>query len=130
MFDKDLLLQRLQELPFPKKEYLVVAGSAMVLHGFRPQTHDIDLGCSTRLADQLEQQGYAVSYCQDETRRILYSENIEIFENWIEGAVEMIGGIPVVCVDGLIKMKKRLGRAKDLADISLIEKVRQANRLS
>lgn len=130
MFDKDSLLQRLQELPFPKKEYWVVAGSAMVLHGFRPQTHDIDLGCSTRLADQLEQQGYAVSYCQDEARRILYSENIEIFENWIEGAVEMIGGIPVVCVDGLIKMKKRLGRAKDLADISLIEKVRQANRLS
>lgn len=130
MFDKDSLLQQLQELPFSKKEYWVVAGGAMVLHGFRPQTHDIDLGCSTRLADQLEQQGYAVSYCQDGTRRILYSENIEIFENWIEGAVEMVGGVPVVCVDGLIKMKKGLGREKDLADISLIEKVRQANRLS
>ena len=96
----------------------------MVLHGFRPQTHDIDLGCSTLLADQLERQGYAVSRCEDGSRKILYSENIEIFENWIEGTVEMIDGVPVVCIDGLIRMKKRLGREKDLADIALIEKVR------
>lgn len=57
MFDKLSLLQRLQELSFSETEYWVVAGSAMVLHGFRPHTHDIDLGCSTRLADKLEQQG-------------------------------------------------------------------------
>ena len=96
----------------------------MVLHGVRPQTHDIDLGCSTLLADKLEQQGYAVSRCEDGTRKILYSENIEIFENWIDGAVEIISGVPVVCIDGLIQMKKKLGREKDLADIALIEKVR------
>ena len=43
MFDKKSLLRRLQELPFSKNEYWVVAGGAMVLHGFRTQTHDIDL---------------------------------------------------------------------------------------
>lgn len=122
MFDKSSLLQQLQALSFPEKEYWVVAGGAMVLHGFRPQTHDIDLGCSTRLADQLEQQGYAVSRCKDGTRKISYSENIEIFENWIEGTVETVDGVPVVSVDGLIQMKKKLGREKDLADIALIEK--------
>lgn len=57
MFDKYSLVQRLQELPFSKEEYWVVAGGAMVLHGFRLQTQDIDLGCSTSLADRLEQQG-------------------------------------------------------------------------
>lgn len=35
------LLQRLQELSFSEKEYWVVAGAAMVLYGFRPQTHDV-----------------------------------------------------------------------------------------
>lgn len=125
MFDKYSLLQQLQGLSFSKKEYWVVAGGAMVLHGFRPQTHDIDLGCSTLLADQLEQQGYMVSHCDDGTRRILYSENIDFFENWIDGTVEIISGVPVVCVDGLIQMKKKLGREKDLADITLIEKVRR-----
>lgn len=125
MFDRCSLIQRIQELPFSEKDYWVIAGGAMVLHGFRPQTHDIDLGCSTILADELERQGYAVSRCKDGTRKILYSENVEIFENWIEGTVEIISGIPVVGVDGLIRMKKKLGREKDLADIALIERAEE-----
>lgn len=129
MFDKDSLLQQLQKLSFSEKEYWVVAGGAMVLYGFRSQTPDIDLGCSTLLADKLEQQGYVVSRCEDGTRKILYSENVEIFENWIEGTVEIISGVPVVCVDGLIQMKKKLGREKDLADIAIIEKEREISQL-
>lgn len=122
MFDKSSLLQRLRDLPFPESEYWVVAGSAMVLHGFRAQTRDIDLGCTTLLADQLEQQGYIVSRCEDGTRRIKYSGDVEIFENWIEGTVETVSGVPVVCVDGLIQMKTKLGREKDLADIAFMER--------
>ena len=125
MFEKLSLLRRLRKLPFSEKEYWVVAGGAMVLHGFRPQTRDIDLGCTALLADKLERQGYAVSYCEDGTRKILYSENIEIFENWSEDTVEIIDGVPVVSIDGLIEMKKKLGREKDLEDIALIEKVRK-----
>ena len=121
MFDKQSLIRRLKELSFPEEEYWVVAGGAMVLHGFRTQTRDIDLGCSTFLADRLEEQGYYVSHCDDGTRKISYSEDIEIFENWLEGTVEVISGIPVVCVDGLIQMKKKLGREKDLLDIALIK---------
>ena len=83
------------------------------------------MGCTTRLADQLERQGYVVSRCKDGTRKISYSENVEIFENWIEGTVEIVSGVPVVCVDGLIQMKKQLGREKDIADIAQIEKVRK-----
>ena len=97
----------------------------MVLHGFRPKTHDIDLGCSTFLADKLEQQGYTVSRCKDGSRKILYAADVEIFENWIEGTVEIISGVPVVCVEGLVQMKKKLGRDKDLADIALIERMRK-----
>ena len=129
MFDKSSLRKRLCELSFPETEYWVVAGGAMVLHGFRPQTHDIDLGCSTLLADELERQGYAVSLCDDGSRKILYSEDVEVFENWIEGTVEMIDGVPVVSVDGLIRMKKKLGRDKDFADIALIENMRETERL-
>lgn len=122
MLNKEDLVQRLNELPFPKSEYWVVAGGAMVLHGFRPHTHDIDLGCSTLLADSLEQQGFKVLRCADGTRKIIYSAAIEIFENWLEDGVETICGIPVVSAGGLIKMKEKLGREKDFADIALIKK--------
>jgi len=130
MFDKYSLLQRLQELPFPEKEYWVVAGGAMVLHGFRSQTHDIDLGCTTCLADKLERLGYTVFRCEDGTRKILYSDDVEFFENWIAGTVEIISGVPVVCVEGLIQMKRNLGREKDLADIDQIEKGRSTSHRS
>lgn len=130
MFDKFSLLQRLQELPFPEKEYWVVAGSAMVLHGFRSQTHDIDLGCTTRLADKLERLGYTVFRCENGTRKILYSDDVEIFENWIAGTVEIVSGVPVVSVEGLIQMKRNLGREKDLADIDQIEKGRSTSHRS
>ncbi len=119
--NRDTLLQRLKELSLPKEEYWVVAGGAMVLHGFRTETHDIDLGCSTFLADKLEKQGYIISYCEDGNRRIRYSNDVELFENWIEGEVELVSGIPVISIDGLVQMKRKLGREKDLTDILLIE---------
>ena len=121
--DKFSLINRLNKLPFPKNEYWVVGGGAMVLYGFRNQTLDIDLGCSTVLADALEQQGYAVSYCTDGTREILYAEDISIFENWLEDTVETISSIPVISVEGLIQIKRKLGREKDLADIVLIKNI-------
>jgi len=120
MFDKQSLIQRVKELSLPDGEYWVVAGGAMVLHGFRPQTHDIDLGCSSLLADILERQGYPTTLCDDGTRKIRYSDDVEIYENWLEGEVEMVGSVPVVSADGLIRMKSKLGREKDLADIELI----------
>ena len=127
MFDQYSLLQHLQELGLPETEYWVVGGGAMVLHGFRPKTHDIDLGCSTLLADVLEQQGHQVVRCDDGSRKIVYSKDIEIFENWLEGTVESVNGIPVVSADGLIEMKRKLGRDKDWADIALIEKARRGH---
>lgn len=120
MFDKQSLIQRVKELSLPDGEYWVVAGGAMVMHGFRPQTRDIDLGCSSLLADILERHGYPTTLCDDGTRKIRYSDDVEIFENWLEGEVEMVGSVPVVSADGLIRMKSKLGREKDLADIELI----------
>ena len=122
MFTKNSLRERLKELPFPEAEYWVVAGAAMVLHGFRPETRDIDLGCTTLLADQLQEQGYPVFHFDDGTRKITFSEDVELFENWIEGTVETVDGVPVVSAAGLIRMKRALGREKDLKDIALIEK--------
>ncbi len=123
MFDKQSLIRRLKELPFSVREYWVVGGGAMVLYNFRPLTHDIDLGCTSILADKLERQGFPVSICGDGTRKIAYSEDIEIFENWLEGSVVSVDEVPVVSVDGLIEMKRKLGRKKDFADIALIRRL-------
>ena len=125
MLDRRALLDRLRALPIPATEYWVVAGAAMVLHGFRAETRDVDLGCTPALADELERQGFDVTRTADGARKIALSQDVEIFENWLEGEIERIDGVPVVSVEGLIAMKRRLGRAKDIADIALIERARE-----
>ena len=111
------ILERLKQLNYSRSEYWVVAGSAMVLHGFRETTSDIDLGCTKALADTLESSGCKTTVLDDGTRKIWVSKDVEIFENWLFDDVVIIEGIPVISLEGLLEMKKQLGRAKDIEDI-------------
>lgn len=118
---KEDLLRRLEELGFDRKEYWVVSGGAMVLYGLREKTHDLDLGCTATLADRLENQGYPITRLPDGTRKITFAEDVELFENWIYDTVTEVEGVPVISLEGLIAMKKTLGREKDQRDLMLIE---------
>ena len=115
------LIERVKALPFPKEDYWVITGGAMVLYGLREQTHDIDLGCTSRLADELEQQGAEVSIRKDGTRKLVLGGDVEIMENWLYDRVETVEDIPVLSLKGLKEMKLSLGREKDLRDVALID---------
>ena len=115
------ILSALAQLDFDKREYWVITGGAMVLYGLREQTHDIDLGCTTKLADALEKAGCPVHRCADGSRHITFNEDVELLENWLFDKVEMVEGYPVISMQGLLEMKKSLGREKDLRDVALIE---------
>lgn len=119
--NRDELICRLASLPFDKREYWVVAGGAMVLHGLRGETQDVDLGCTKALADALEGQGFPTKILADGTRRIEFAKDVEIFEEWLYDRVVSVDGIPVISLEGLLEMKRSLGREKDLADIRAIE---------
>ena len=118
---KSEIINQLKSLNFLKDEYWVITGTAMVLHGLREHTHDIDLGCSKTLADKLKESGYPCILLDDGTRKITIGDNIEIFENWLYDKVEFVEDIPVISLQGLLQMKKSLGRKKDIKDIKLIE---------
>ena len=92
----------------------------MVLYGLREQTSDIDLGCTSELADFLQEKGFPTEQLPDGTRKIVVAEDVEIFENWLEDRVERFEGVPVISIQGLICMKQALGREKDFRDIQLI----------
>ena len=115
------LLKVLESLNLDSKEYWLITGGAMVFYGFRKETRDLDLGCTSKLADDLEAKGYPTEIMPDGTRKVCPAPDIEIFENWIYDQVEIIDGIPVISVSGLITMKKNIGREKDIKDIQLIE---------
>ena len=119
--NKNDIINRLEDLNFDKNGYWVLAGSAMVLHGIRPETHDIDMGCTKEFADELETEGYPTTVMPDGTRRITYVEDVEIFEDWIFDRVVFVEGIPVISLEGLLEMKRSLGREKDMRDVQMIE---------
>lgn len=121
MLNRQEILDLLRGTAFDKTEYWVTSGAAMVLYGLRDRTRDIDLGCASPMADRLERKGYPVEILQDGSRKIVFSDAIELFETWLEGDVVLLEGLPVVSLDGLLKMKEALGREKDLEDIRLIK---------
>ena len=121
MLNKEEIIRLLKEAAFDAGEYWVMSGAAMVLYGIRDVTRDIDLGCTSKLADELEGGGYPSEVLSDGSRRIVFSEEIELFENWIEDQAVLLEGIPAVSLKGLIRMKEKLGREKDRNDILLIK---------
>lgn len=120
MLGKDEIVSLLRKTGFPLEGYWVVAGAAMVLHGVKALTRDIDLGCTKELADRLQKEGYPVVPAGDGTRKIYYSDQIEIFEAWKDGKIITIEALPVVSLEGIMRMKEKLGREKDLDDIKRI----------
>lgn len=119
--NKTQLLQKLTLMDLPPTEYWLVAGGAMVLYGLRETTADIDLGCTSDLADELERRGCPTVRMEDGTRKISLGAGCELFENWLYDRIETVGEVPVISLQGLLAMKRALGREKDLADIEKIQ---------
>ena len=117
---KEEVLRTLRALPFAPEDYWLITGGAMVLYGFRPETGDVDLGCTAALADRLEAEGCLQGRAPDGMRHFHLGERIELFENWMADAVTEYEGVPVVTVEGLLAMKEKLGREKDRADVERI----------
>lgn len=118
--NREELLARLRALPWDPEDYWLITGGAMVLYGLRERTHDVDLGCTTALADALEAQGHPYQVTSDGNRWFQLNDELEVFENWLRGSVVRVEGVPVVSLRGLLEMKLALGREKDLRDAALI----------
>ena len=116
-YESELFILKLD----PENGVAYLMGAAMVLYGIREHTRDIDLGCNERMADALERDGFLCGYTDSGGRRFKYGEHIEVFENWLKDSVTAVEGFPVVTVRGLLEMKRKLGREKDIRDIRLID---------
>ena len=119
--DKSEIIEIVNGLNLPKGKYWLVTGSAMVVHGLKPLTHDIDMGGDNQLIDGLVAKGYVAEIQEDGKRKIVLSPLIEIYEDWIFDKIEEVDGVPVLSLQGLLQMKQKLNREKDKKDILRIE---------
>lgn len=120
MFQKETIKASISALPFNPEDYCVITGTALVMHGVKAETKDIDISCSKKAFRALTDQGFPIKQGAF-ARKVIYSDDVEIFEDWHKGDIITIEGIPVASLESVIVMKKQLGREKDLDDIAKIE---------
>ena len=115
--DKNLILKELRSISLPVEKYWVVMGAALVLHGVKETTQDIDIGCNLELFTDLLARGYELKLSHSGKKKISIKENVNIYYEWeIKGYV-IIDSIQVEDLDGIINDKRKLGRDKDMDDI-------------
>jgi hypothetical protein len=120
--NKQDIINKLGDKPYPRSEYWIVAGAGLVMHGVKAETRDIDIGCSALLANLLIQNGAKWQIYEDGTRQISEDSDIELFENWGGDEIVEIDGFCVASLESIRKLKVELNRPKDLDDIILIDK--------
>ena len=119
--------RRLAELALDTNEYRINAGGAMVLHGLREETHDLDIWCTKKLGDALAQR-CEPQMLPDGARRFVPAPDVEIYENMLPGETVFLNGIPVAPLEDVLALKRQLNREKDRRDIAVLEAAITARR--
>jgi hypothetical protein len=121
MLNKNNIIYILNELKLSANEYWITSGAALVLHGVKESTRDIDLGCTTDLVEYFIKKGCKYRVSGDNKRIVEVNDEIELLENWVVDEVEFIDGLPLASLLSVRKQKEALGREKDIADIKMID---------
>lgn len=122
MLGREDILRVLRGTDLLGKGCWVTSGAALVLHGVKGHTRDVDLVCTTQLADRLEREGVPFRRSPlGDTRIFTVGRHVEVLENWHTDQVETLEGMPVASLGSIRRQKEELGREKDWDDIRLID---------
>lgn len=125
----ELLIDKLKQLNLPPDQYAVISSGVLAVRGIRA-ANDLDLVVTDSLWKQLTQK-----YQQEKTKHrpvirpdpdieILgpaYDPDHDLFESdRLVRQAELIDNIPYIPLETTKLIKQKMGRAKDLRDIKLI----------
>lgn len=125
--NKKEMIEILKTEGLDTKDTVVVMGGALLLHGLRNETHDIDINVSQETYQSLLDRGYETDLNAIGRHRILVmnGENeIEIFDDGIaEVEYKEIDGVYVQTLESILNWKRILNREKDQKDIEVITSI-------
>lgn len=130
MLYREDIIKILKNMDLPLNEYWITSGSALVMHGVKETTLDVDLGCTANLWEFLIQNGYTYRVEKDNSKIMVVNEFVEIIKEYFVDEIEFIEGLPIGSLKSIKKQKIRLGRNKDIEDIRIIDKyIKNKNNL-
>lgn len=122
------ILNILSEYNFNFDEYVVISSAALVLHGVKEETKDIDISVTEDYYKYLEK-NYECElerYDNKNDVNIYYIDDIINFStNYYSDSEDdfvIINGVKVQSIPAIIKLKETLNREKDIKDLKLIDK--------
>ena len=120
--NKKELLELASTLDIPKEEYCIISGGALVAHGLREQTNDLDIDITQIGFDILKEQ-YSLELVREDIKQYKVTDKIECFlVDKLESDRVYIDNYPCESLISIYNFKKRINREKDRADILAIEK--------
>ena len=118
---KEQIVKISASLPLPAGSYWLVMGAALVMHGIRQETRDIDIGCTHDAFDFLLTSGHQISTSRSGLRKVALDSHISVYDGFFTKKILWIDGIPVSDLESIRTIKSFFGREKDLSDIKLID---------
>lgn len=127
MLKKKDIIDICSRLNLNPDDYCLGFGAALVLHGIKDSTADIDMNVTEELFKNLSQR-YTVDYAEFSEPYINIDGIVDVFIGNKMDQKTLIDGIPVSSLNEIIESKKRLGRPKDIRDIQSIEEFISRNK--
>lgn len=126
--NKKKIIEILKKYNFDNKKFIVISGAAMVIHGVKEYTNDIDIAVTQ------DYYGYLLEHYECKFEKInSYNHKIYFIDDIINFGIDYftkptyIDGIPVQTLEDVIKLKESLSRNKDKKDIELIRRYNESN---
>lgn len=119
--NKTEYLKKLDELRLDKARYCILSGGAMVMHGLKERTADIDIKVRP---DYFEELKTKFSFKKSPKYDYLWElgEDAEVaVQDYDEKDVEMVDGYPVIRLELELEWKLRHNRPKDRESIRILK---------
>lgn len=119
--NKGEYLRKLDELRLDKAKYCILSGGAMVMHGLKERTADIDIKVRP---DYFEELKTKFSFKKSPKYGYLWElgEDVEVaVQDYDEKDVEMVDGYPVIRLELELEWKLRHNRPKDQESIRILK---------
>lgn len=101
----------------------VGAGGAMIMHGLREETHDIDIDVPDDVFAAMRTRGLPEKEIRPGVYLVVYDDFIDLHRKEAFDTTQMIDGVCVSTLESILALKRMLNREKDQPDIEKIEKV-------
>lgn len=118
---KDDILKLLKSYDIDYNECIILSGASLVLMGIKEYTSDIDISVNDKVYhDLLKKYSCTLEKIVDNEKVWYIDDIINFGRNYYNRDYTIMNGYKVQTIESILKLKKELGRQKDMEDIKHI----------